>query len=61
MYTIDDEEEFDNLVQLLEHYQNDADGLVTRLCVPVANEGKQNYIVEMGDFKECECRLSIVT
>ena len=55
MYTIDDEEEFDNLTQLVEHYQKDADGLVTRLRVPVAKEGKQNYTVEMDDFKKCEC------
>ena len=61
MYTIDDEEEFDNLTQLVEHYQKDADGLVTRLRVPVAKEGKQNYTVEMDDFKKCECRIAIHT
>ena len=54
MYTIDDEEEFDNLTQLVEHYQKDSDGLVTRLRVPVAKKGKQNYTVEMDDFKKCE-------
>ena len=59
MYTIDDEEEFDNLTQLVEHYQKDADGLVTRLRVPVAKEGKQNYTVEMDDFKKCECMIAI--
>jgi c-src tyrosine kinase len=52
MYTIDDEEEFDNLTQMVEHYQKDADGLVTRLRVPVAKEGKQQYTVEMDDFKK---------
>ena len=54
MYTIDDEEEFDNLTQLVEHYQKDADSLVTRLRVPVAN-----YTVEIDDFKKCECVISI--
>ena len=54
MYTIDDEEEFDNLTQMVEHYQKDADGLVTRLRVPVAKEGKQQYTVEMDDFKKRE-------
>ena len=43
----------------MEHYQKDADGLVTRLRVPVAKEGKQNYTVEMDDFKKCECRIAI--
>ena len=59
MYTIDDEEEFDNLTQLVEHYQKDADGLMTRLRVPVAKEQKQNYTVEMDDFKKCECVMAI--
>ena len=60
MYTIDDEEEFDNLMQLVEHHQKDADGLVTRLCVPVAKEGKQcDYTVDMDDFKKCECMIAI--
>ena len=59
MYTIDDEEKFDNLTQLVEHYQKDADSPVTRLHVPVAKEGKQNYFVEMDDFKKCECMIAI--
>ena len=54
MYTIDNEEKFDNLTQMVEHYQKDADGLVTRLRVPVVKEGKQHYSVEMDDFKKCE-------
>ena len=60
MYTIDDEEEFDNLTQLVEHYEKDADGLVTRLRVPVAKEGKQNYIVEIDDFKKCEYMMPFI-
>ena len=59
MYTIDDKKKFDNLTQLVEHYQKDADSLVTRLCVPVAKEGRQNYFVEVDDFKKCECMIAI--
>lgn len=33
--TIDDEEFFENLEKLIEHYKNDADGLCTRLVKPV--------------------------
>ena len=54
MYTIDDEKVFENLTQMVEHYQKDADGLVTRLWVPVAKGGKQKYLVEMNDFKKSE-------
>ena len=54
MYTIDGISIFENLTQMVEHYQKDANGLVTRLQVPVAKEGKQKYLVEMDDFKKCE-------
>ena len=54
MYTIDDEEKFDNLTQMVEHYQKDADGLVTRLLIPVAKERKQQCTVELDDFKKCK-------
>ncbi|XP_067275309.1 tyrosine-protein kinase CSK-like isoform X2 [Pseudorasbora parva] len=37
--TIDDEEYFDNLMQLVEHYTKDADGLCTRLIKPKLMEG----------------------
>lgn len=33
--TIDDEEFFENLEMLIEHYKNDADGLCTKLVKPV--------------------------
>ena len=59
MYTIDEKEEFENLTQLVEHYQKDANCLVIRLRVPVAKEGKQKYSVEMDDFKKCECMTVI--
>ena len=38
-YTIDEEEYFENLTQLVEHYKHDADGLVTKLKEPVAKVG----------------------
>ncbi|XP_005994145.1 tyrosine-protein kinase CSK [Latimeria chalumnae] len=37
--TIDEEEYFDNLMQLVEHYTKDADGLCTRLIKPKVMEG----------------------
>ena len=52
-YTIDEEETFDSLVQLVEHYQKDADGLVTRLKVPAEKKsGKVEYSVDSEDFKK---------
>jgi len=52
-YTIDDEETFESLTQLVEHYQKDADGLVTRLKVPVEKKsGKVEYSVDSEDFKK---------
>ena len=54
-YTIDDEESFENLTQMVEHYQKDADGLVTRLKVPVEKKtGKMEYSVDAVDFKKSE-------
>ncbi|XP_071369983.1 tyrosine-protein kinase CSK isoform X2 [Centroberyx affinis] len=37
--TIDDEEFFENLMQLVEHYTKDADGLCTKLIKPKLEEG----------------------
>ena len=52
-YTTDDEEIFENLTQLVEHFRKDADGLVTRLRVPVENKsGKVEYSVDSEDFKK---------
>ena len=52
-YTIDDEETFESLTQMVEHYQKDADGLVTRLKVPVEKKsGKVEYSVDSEDFKK---------
>ena len=38
-YTIDKEEYFENLTQLVEYYKHDADGLVTNLKEHVAQVG----------------------
>ena len=51
-YTIDDVVTFENLTQMVEHYQKDADGLVTRLKVPVKKSGKVEYSVDSEDFKK---------
>ena len=55
MYTIDDEEEFDSLTELIEYYQQGANGLVTRLCEPIVKEENHNLtIMELDDFETCE-------
>ena len=51
-YTIDYEETFESLTQMVEYYQNDSDGLVTRLKVPVEKSGKVEYSVDSEDFKK---------
>ena len=38
-YTIDKEQYFENLTQLVEHYNHDADGLLSKLKEPVAKVG----------------------
>ena len=52
-YTIDDEQKFESLTQMVEHYQKDADGLVTRLKVPVEKKSRKvEYSVDSEDFKK---------
>ncbi|KAK7590335.1 hypothetical protein V9T40_001948 [Parthenolecanium corni] len=48
--TIDDEEIFENLSQLVEHYQNDADGLCTQLTKCLPKQGKQDFCVDTKAF-----------
>ncbi|XP_026683146.1 tyrosine-protein kinase CSK [Diaphorina citri] len=48
--TIDDEEFFENLAQLVEHYEQDADGLCTQLVKPLPKQGKQEFYVNTKDF-----------
>ncbi|XP_074601513.1 C-terminal Src kinase [Brevipalpus obovatus] len=56
--TIDDEEFFDKLSQLVEHYQKDADGLCTRLRMSVPKRGglefsafeKAGWVIPLEDL-----------
>ncbi len=56
--TIDEEEYFDNLAQLVEHYEKDADGLCTRLCKSLPKEGHQEYCVDAKAFLEAGWAIS---
>lgn len=57
--TIDDEEFFENLEKLIEHYKKDADGLCTRLVKPVqkgnnvvaASHGDDLYIINEHELE----------
>uniref|UniRef100_A0A1B0AVG8 Tyrosine-protein kinase n=1 Tax=Glossina palpalis gambiensis TaxID=67801 RepID=A0A1B0AVG8_9MUSC len=48
--TIDDEEYFENLGQLVAHYEADADGLCTQLIKCLPKEGKQEFCINSKDF-----------
>lgn len=48
--TIDEETFFENMVKLVEHYTDDADGLVTRLIKPVRKQGNVDIIVDQSEF-----------
>lgn len=48
--TIDDEEYFENLGQIVAHYEKDADGLCTQLHKCLPKEGKQEYCINSKDF-----------
>uniref|UniRef100_A0A2S2PMB6 Tyrosine-protein kinase CSK n=1 Tax=Schizaphis graminum TaxID=13262 RepID=A0A2S2PMB6_SCHGA len=48
--TIDDEEFFENLSQLVEHYQKDADGLCTQLTKSLPKKGKQEFCIDTKSF-----------
>jgi len=50
--TIDDEEFFENLSQLVEHYEQDADGLCTQLTKSLPKKGKQDFCVDSKAFVE---------
>ncbi|XP_058802342.1 tyrosine-protein kinase CSK isoform X2 [Phymastichus coffea] len=50
--TIDDEEFFENLALLVEHYEQDADGLCTQLMKPLPKQGKQDFCVDPKAFIE---------
>ncbi|XP_059612368.1 tyrosine-protein kinase CSK isoform X2 [Phlebotomus argentipes] len=48
--TIDDEEYFENLGQLVQHYEKDADGLCTQLIKCLPKKGKQEFCINSKDF-----------
>jgi c-src tyrosine kinase len=51
LVTVDDEEFFENLFKLVEHYQDDADGLCCRLKHSVEKEGPVEFEVSAEEFK----------
>ncbi|XP_063229696.1 tyrosine-protein kinase CSK [Bacillus rossius redtenbacheri] len=50
--TIDDEEFFENLAQLVEHYEQDADGLCTQLTKSLLKKGKPEFCVDTKAFEK---------
>ncbi|XP_063990705.1 tyrosine-protein kinase CSK-like [Diachasmimorpha longicaudata] len=50
--TIDDEVFFENLALLVEHYEQDADGLCTQLTKSLPKQGKQDFCVDPKAFIE---------
>ncbi|KAL5274667.1 CSK family protein [Megaselia abdita] len=50
--TIDDEEYFENLSQLVAHYEQDADGLCTQLVQCLPKSGKQEFCINSKDFAD---------
>uniref|UniRef100_H2YJW0 Tyrosine-protein kinase n=1 Tax=Ciona savignyi TaxID=51511 RepID=H2YJW0_CIOSA len=49
--TIDEEEYFENLTKLVEHYKIDADGLVCALSLPLVKSGGLEYSVDTEEFR----------
>ncbi|GAB6019018.1 hypothetical protein CHUAL_000649 [Chamberlinius hualienensis] len=49
--TIDEEEFFENLTQLVEHYEKDADGLCTQLKRSVPKKGNHEFSVDSKAFE----------
>ncbi|ENN76858.1 hypothetical protein YQE_06699, partial [Dendroctonus ponderosae] len=52
--TIDDEEYFDNLEELIEHYKNDADGLCTKLVNALPKESDTSKALVKSSSKESD-------
>ncbi|KAJ8029238.1 Tyrosine-protein kinase CSK [Holothuria leucospilota] len=50
--TVDEETYFENLFQLVEHYQKDADGLCCKLEYPLQKKGSMNVAVDSKSFIE---------
>ncbi|KAK3701790.1 hypothetical protein QZH41_009800 [Actinostola sp. cb2023] len=49
--TVDEDEYFENLTKLVEHYQHDADGLCTMLTQPLEKKGSFDYSVDPEQFQ----------
>eukprot|EP00731_Ephydatia_muelleri_P004839 Em0002g1015a len=52
LVTVDDDGYFDNLIELVEHYQKDADGLCTRLKQAVDVSGSPPSVVSRKEFEK---------
>lgn len=52
LLTVDEETYFENLIQLVDHYQKDADGLCCRLVHPLQQTGSMNVAVDPNAFRE---------
>lgn len=50
--SVDDMTFFSNLIELIEHYSNDKDGLVCELRRPVEKEGQKEFCVDQKAFAE---------
>eukprot|EP00731_Ephydatia_muelleri_P016536 Em0009g960a len=52
MVTVDGDDYFDDLIELVEHYHRGADGLCTRLKQPVAVAGPPPHVISRKDFEK---------
>lgn len=50
--TVDEEEYFENLTKLVEHYKKEADGLICALGRPLQKKGGLDYSVNTEDFQK---------
>lgn len=55
--TIDDEEFFENLEMLIEHYKNDADGLCTKLVKPLPKKNTASHADDLFIINEQELEV----
>ena len=59
--TVDDEEYFENLVKLVEHYEKDADGLCCRLKHSIdKTSGNIEYAISVLDFVDSKYKNKII-
>eukprot|EP00800_Vazella_pourtalesii_P017065 TRINITY_DN5081_c0_g1_i3.p1 TRINITY_DN5081_c0_g1~~TRINITY_DN5081_c0_g1_i3.p1 ORF type:complete len:463 (-),score=84.75 TRINITY_DN5081_c0_g1_i3:309-1697(-) len=50
--TVDEEEFFDNLTELVAHYESDADGLCIQLIKCISKVGAKDFEVKLSDFEQ---------